>query len=122
MDEKQRQEEDPRFQAELEFVQCLANPDYCRYLAQKGYFEKDEFVNYLKYLMYWKKPEYAKYLEFPQCLYMLQELQKQQVRDGFRDSPGLVNMVRVQMMNHHLMGSYIGREETQRPEKTSDGS
>nr|KAF6296267.1 mediator complex subunit 31 [Myotis myotis] len=51
-----------RFQLELEFVQCLANPNYLNFLAQRGYFKDKAFVNYLKYLLYWKEPEYAKYL------------------------------------------------------------
>ncbi|XP_073874508.1 mediator of RNA polymerase II transcription subunit 31 isoform X2 [Macaca fascicularis] len=51
-----------RFQLELEFVQCLANPNYLNFLAQRGYFKDKAFVNYLKYLLYWKDPEYAKYL------------------------------------------------------------
>ncbi|XP_013377595.1 PREDICTED: mediator of RNA polymerase II transcription subunit 31 isoform X2 [Chinchilla lanigera] len=52
-----------RFQLELEFVQCLANPNYLNFLAQRGYFKDKAFVNYLKYLLYWKEPEYAKYLK-----------------------------------------------------------
>jgi mediator of RNA polymerase II transcription subunit 31 len=68
-----------RFLMELEFVQCLANPQYLncklqiyhalylmisvyKVLAQSRYFEDDAFVNYLKYLQYWKNPEYAIYL------------------------------------------------------------
>jgi mediator of RNA polymerase II transcription subunit 31 len=43
-----------RFQVELEFVQCLANPNYLNFLAQRGYFKDQTFVNYLKYLLYWK--------------------------------------------------------------------
>ncbi|XP_076670292.1 mediator complex subunit 31 isoform X3 [Andrena cerasifolii] len=46
-----------RFQVELEFVQCLANPNYLNFLAQRGYFKDATFVNYLKYLLYWKEPE-----------------------------------------------------------------
>ncbi|XP_012273958.1 mediator of RNA polymerase II transcription subunit 31 isoform X2 [Orussus abietinus] len=49
-----------RFQVELEFVQCLANPNYLNFLAQRGYFKDSAFINYLKYLLYWKEPEYAK--------------------------------------------------------------
>ncbi|XP_028643097.1 mediator of RNA polymerase II transcription subunit 31 isoform X2 [Grammomys surdaster] len=56
-----------RFQLELEFVQCLANPNYLNFLAQRGYFKDKAFVNYLKYLLYWKEPEYAKYLK--NCIY-----------------------------------------------------
>lgn len=75
-----------RFQVELEFVQCLANPNYlhCKYsdirvdcdvlkltvslilvLAQRGFFKDSAFINYLKYLLYWKEPEYAKFLKYP---------------------------------------------------------
>nr|CAG4650645.1 EOG090X0JFZ [Sida crystallina] len=52
-----------RFQVELEFVQCLANPNYLHFLAQRGYFKDAAFINYLKYLLYWKEPQYAKYLK-----------------------------------------------------------
>lgn len=97
-----------RFQIELEFVQCLANPNYlnCKYklhktkykktkqtknrylnlknllsvLAQRGYFKDPVFVNYLKYLLYWKEPEYAKFLKYPMCLYFLDLLQYEHFR------------------------------------------
>uniref|UniRef100_A0A3Q1GSC4 Mediator of RNA polymerase II transcription subunit 31 n=1 Tax=Acanthochromis polyacanthus TaxID=80966 RepID=A0A3Q1GSC4_9TELE len=49
-----------RFQSELEFVQCLANPNYLNFLAQRGFLRERPFINYLKYLLYWKEPEYAK--------------------------------------------------------------
>ncbi|XP_076364246.1 mediator complex subunit 31 isoform X2 [Tachypleus tridentatus] len=64
-----------RFQIELEFVQCLANPNYLNFLAQRGYLKDKAFKNYIKYLQYWKKPEYAKYLKYPMCLYFLELLQ-----------------------------------------------
>ncbi|OAG30780.1 mediator of RNA polymerase II transcription subunit 31 [Nematocida sp. ERTm5] len=60
-----------RFVEELEFVQCLCNPQYLQYLYQQGYFNKHEFREFLSYLRYWKRPEYAKYLFFPQCLNIL---------------------------------------------------
>ncbi|XP_063299940.1 mediator of RNA polymerase II transcription subunit 31 [Pelobates fuscus] len=69
-----------RFQLELEFVQCLANPNYLNFLAQRGYFKDKAFVNYLKYLLYWKDPEYAKFLKYPQCLHMLELLQYEHFR------------------------------------------
>ncbi|CAG0890794.1 unnamed protein product [Cyprideis torosa] len=69
-----------RFQIELEFVQCLANPNYLTFLAQRGYFKEQNFVNYLKYLQYWKQPEYAKFLKYPMCLHFLNLLQY----DAFR--------------------------------------
>lgn len=64
-----------RFQIELEFVQSLANPNYLNFLAQRGYFKNQTFLNYLKYLMYWTKPEYVKYIIYPQCLSLLELLQ-----------------------------------------------
>lgn len=69
-----------RFQVELEFVQCLANPTYLNFLAQRGYFKDSTFNNYLKYLLYWKEPEFAKYLKYPQCLHLLELLQYEQFR------------------------------------------
>ncbi|EDW13658.2 uncharacterized protein Dmoj_GI23767 [Drosophila mojavensis] len=69
-----------RWQIELEFVQCLSNPNYLNFLAQRGYFKDPCFINYLKYLQYWKEPEYAKYLMYPMCLYFLDLLQYEHFR------------------------------------------
>lgn len=69
-----------RFQVELEFVQCLANPNYLHFLAQRGFFKDSAFLNYLKYLLYWKDPEYAKYIKYPMCLYFLDLLQYEHFR------------------------------------------
>ncbi|XP_069134423.1 mediator of RNA polymerase II transcription subunit 31-like [Argopecten irradians] len=73
-------EQKTRFQAELEFVQCLANPNYLNFLAQRGFFKQEEFINYLKYLQYWKEPKYAKFLKYPQCLHFLELLQYEYFR------------------------------------------
>ncbi|XP_017849749.1 mediator of RNA polymerase II transcription subunit 31-A isoform X2 [Drosophila busckii] len=69
-----------RWQIELEFVQCLSNPNYLNFLAQRGYFKDASFINYLKYLQYWKEPDYAKYLMYPMCLYFLDLLQYEHFR------------------------------------------
>ncbi|CAH0548940.1 unnamed protein product [Brassicogethes aeneus] len=69
-----------RFQVELEFVQCLGNPNYLNFLAQREYLKESNFINYLKYLLYWKEPEYAKYLKYPMCLYFLDLLQYEHFR------------------------------------------
>uniref|UniRef100_A0AAZ1WYZ2 Mediator of RNA polymerase II transcription subunit 31 n=1 Tax=Oreochromis aureus TaxID=47969 RepID=A0AAZ1WYZ2_OREAU len=69
-----------RFQLELEFVQCLANPNYLNFLAQRGILRDRSFINYLKYLLYWKEPEYAKFLKYPHCLHMLELLQYEHFR------------------------------------------
>lgn len=95
-----------RFQVELEFVQCLANPNYlhCKFrylqiipeisfldipsvLAQRDYFKDPAFVNYLKYLLYWKKPEFAKFLKYPMCLYFLDLLQSEEFRRKIVTAP-----------------------------------
>lgn len=72
---EEEDEERKRFQIELEFVQSLANPNYLNFLAQRGYFRNQTFLNYLKYLMYWKEPDYVKYIMYPQCLSLLELLQ-----------------------------------------------
>jgi len=69
-----------RFQIELEFVQCLANPNYLNFLAQRGHLKEQTFINYLKYLEYWKQPEYAKFLKYPMSLYFLDLLQHPEFR------------------------------------------
>ncbi|KAL1244504.1 Mediator of RNA polymerase II transcription subunit 31-A [Trichinella spiralis] len=76
-----------RFQVELEFVQCLANPNYLNYLAQRDFFKNPAFINYLKYLLYWKRQEYAKYLKFPQCLHILELLQTEEFRTAMMRVP-----------------------------------
>ena len=75
-EEKQRL----RFQIELEFVQCLGNPNYLNFLAQRGFFKDPTFINYLKYLEYWKKPQYVKFLKYPVCLHFLELLQHENFR------------------------------------------
>ncbi|KAI8442237.1 hypothetical protein MSG28_005813 [Choristoneura fumiferana] len=69
-----------RFQVELEFVQCLANPNYIHFLAQRGYFKEQTFINYLRYLQYWREPEYARFLKYPMCLHFLELLQHEAFR------------------------------------------
>ena len=62
--ERQRElEQRKRFLVELEFVQCLANPNYLNYLAKQGLFSNDSFKNYLRYLLYWKDPEYVRFIK-----------------------------------------------------------
>ncbi|XP_064612935.1 mediator of RNA polymerase II transcription subunit 31-like [Liolophura sinensis] len=69
-----------RFEIELEFVQCLANPNYLTFLAQRGYFKDQCFINYLKYLLYWKDPRYSRFLKYPQSLHFLDLLQYEHFR------------------------------------------
>ena len=69
-----------RFQVELEFVQCLANPNYLNFLAQRGYMKDPCFINYLAYLLYWKEPAYVPFIKYPICLYFLELLQHETFR------------------------------------------
>ena len=86
-------------QAELEFVQALASPEYLHCtperalpclparlashtdrargadLAQHRYLDDPRFIAYLGYLQYWRRPPYCTYLVFPHCLRMLELLQ-----------------------------------------------
>uniref|UniRef100_A0A8C6QV37 Mediator of RNA polymerase II transcription subunit 31 n=1 Tax=Nannospalax galili TaxID=1026970 RepID=A0A8C6QV37_NANGA len=57
-----------RFQLELEFVQCLTNPNHLNFPAQRGYFKDKAFVNYLKCLL-------CQVSKVPRCLRMLELLQ-----------------------------------------------
>lgn len=83
--EESQEENEIRFQMELEFVQLLANPSYLNYLAQHKYFEDESFIAYLKYLQYWKQPQYAQYLSYgPHCLFFLDRLQDEKFRDECR--------------------------------------
>lgn len=68
-------DEQLRFETELEFVQALANPEYLHHLAQNRYFEDPSFVEYLDYLQYWRDLPYCLYITFPHCLHMLELLQ-----------------------------------------------
>ncbi|KAJ1644945.1 suppressor of hpr1 [Coemansia asiatica] len=73
-----------RFEVELEFLQCLANPWYINIIAQQGYFDKPEFINYLNYLQYWKKPEYVKFVVYPHALAFLDLLQTKEFREEIK--------------------------------------
>ncbi|KAK7705501.1 Mediator of RNA polymerase II transcription subunit 31 [Botryosphaeria dothidea] len=70
-----------RFELELEFVQCMANPWYLNHLAAQKYLDSPDFVAYLDYLQYFAQPQYAKYLTHPgPTLRALQLLQQEQFR------------------------------------------
>ena len=65
-------------QAELEFVQSLANADYLHHLAQNRYFDDPRFVQYLDYLQYWREMPYCLHIAYPHCLKILELLQTEQ--------------------------------------------
>ena len=67
-EDNKEQEEIIRFMQDLEFVQCLANPFY------------------LKYLLYFKKAEYMKYITFERCIIFLELLQYKEFRQKFKEN------------------------------------
>ncbi|KAH6293705.1 mediator of RNA polymerase II transcription subunit 31 [Parastagonospora nodorum] len=85
-----------RFELELEFVQCLANPVYLNYLATQKYFDKPEFVAYLDYLQYFAEPKYIKFLHHPgPTLRALELLQQERFRQDII-TPGLANKLEIE--------------------------
>ncbi|KAI9315004.1 putative transcriptional regulator SOH1 [Dichotomocladium elegans] len=89
-------EELKRFEMELEFVQCLANPWYLNHLGQQQYFKDEAFIRYLEYLQYWKKPEYARFVIYPHALHFLDLLQYPQFREHITTSENTQEIHRVQ--------------------------
>lgn len=69
------------FEKDLEFVQLLCNPEYLRWLNNEKYFLRDDFKAYLKYLLYFSDQKYYKFLTYPQCIFILEILNKENVLD-----------------------------------------
>ncbi|GBE59451.1 SOH1 family protein [Babesia ovata] len=90
-----------RFEAELEFVQCLANPHYLHFLAKGGYFEDQRFRAYIVYLQYFRRPEYIKYIKFPYCIRILELL----LEDSFVRS--LSNKQAIEAIEQQLVAHWI---------------
>ncbi|GFZ50514.1 Mediator complex subunit 31 [Saitozyma sp. JCM 24511] len=89
-----------RFQSELEFIQCLANPLYLRELSIQGYLSKPEFVNYLEYLQYWRDPEYVRFIVYPTCLVYLTLLLQPTFRDRLADPTFVAELARIASRHH----------------------
>eukprot|EP00929_Paragymnodinium_shiwhaense_P091989 TRINITY_DN5186_c1_g1_i1.p1 TRINITY_DN5186_c1_g1~~TRINITY_DN5186_c1_g1_i1.p1 ORF type:complete len:518 (-),score=152.75 TRINITY_DN5186_c1_g1_i1:116-1669(-) len=68
------QEKSQRFVVELEFLQCLASPEYVHWLACQKFFEEPGFLEFLTYLRYWCSPPYVQHVVYPQSLRMLHML------------------------------------------------
>lgn len=84
---------------ELEFVQCLANPNYLHFLAKQGLFESSEFKNYLKYLLYWKRPEYVKFIKYPECLFFLELIQHEEMHESIKSSSCISEISQQQLLH-----------------------
>lgn len=96
------QEKSRRFIEELEFVQCLANPEYVQWLATHHYFEEPAFVEFLKYLSYWRHPPHVYHVVYPQALRMLELLQNPAIRCRVHrmDTRGLLQGQMLRMWSH----------------------
>ncbi len=111
------QDEIFRFIQDLEFVQCLANPNYLKYLSDKGYLDDDHFINYLKYLLYFKKDEYMKYITFERCLLFLDLLQYKEFREQLKrnnyiqiNTPeGLKTFSYAQSLDDFILNDWVNR-------------
>ncbi|BFZ55856.1 hypothetical protein PYCC9005_002897 [Savitreella phatthalungensis] len=95
--------DDTRFDVELEFLSCLANPQYLGWLAQTGCFDDVRMISYLEYLLYWREPEYARFIVYPAGLLCLDMLQQEQFRRNLRD-PGFV-----QLLETHIYAGWLGK-------------
>ena len=85
-DDNKEQDEIIRFMQDLEFVQCLANPFYLKYLSNMGYLDDEKFVNYLQYLLYFKKAEYMKFITYERCIIFLELLQYKEFRQKLKEN------------------------------------
>ncbi|KAJ9122735.1 hypothetical protein QFC24_004164 [Naganishia onofrii] len=74
-----------RFEIELEFIQCLASPNYLHELAIQGYLEDPAFLNFLEYLEYWREPDFAQHIIYPTCLKHLTLLKEPMFRLYLKD-------------------------------------
>ncbi|KAI7877971.1 SOH1-domain-containing protein [Lichtheimia hyalospora FSU 10163] len=123
MDPQQPVDDEQRFQIELEFVQCLANPWYLNHLAQQQYFKDDAFIRYLEYLQYWKKPEYARFVVYPHALYFLDLLQHAQFREHITTSENTQEIHRMQYYHWmYLRNPPKTTNDNQQPPPSSSSS
>ncbi|KAM0791659.1 hypothetical protein ACM66B_006095 [Microbotryomycetes sp. NB124-2] len=114
-----------RFETELEFVQCLANPYYLQSLAMQGLFEDQTFINYLNYLSYWHQPKFARFLQYPQCLHHLDLLTApDELGKGFRDAlknqPLLAQNLATKQLAHWAVWRESGPSTVWKPETGAD--
>ena len=105
--------EKERFEAELEFVQALANPEYLHHLAQNRYLDDPDFLAFLEYLQYWREPRYCKYLQFPHCLRMLELLDNEAFRTALKRAD-FKDMVLTQQHGHWKQRAHRRSRRSQR--------
>ncbi|UVC54260.1 hypothetical protein MACJ_003796 [Theileria orientalis] len=94
-----------RFEVELEFVQCLSNVYYLRYLKNRGYFDDERFRAYLFYLQYWRTREYIKYIKYPYCIKILELLMDDDFVKTLSNDLSIESL-KSQLNNHWLCYKY----------------
>ena len=110
-----------RFEQELEFVQCLANPQYLHFLAENRYFEDAGFIEYLEYMQYWTRPEYAQYIRYPHCLWFLRMILESEALRNALGNKEFVRHVHDQQLfhwQHYLHNVYDERVRVSEANKT----
>ncbi|CAG7852123.1 SubName: Full=Uncharacterized protein {ECO:0000313/EMBL:CCA70389.1} [Serendipita indica DSM 11827] len=90
-----------RFETELEFVQCLANPHYLASLATQGLLSQPNFIAYLKYLTYWLDVEkgFGRFIVYPHALHHLALLQQPSFREALKDPELRMRLEREQYLH-----------------------
>lgn len=126
-DQIEDQREVLRFQQELEFVLCLANPRYIYSLAQRNYFGDPNFINFLKYLLYWCRPEYAKFIRYPQALQFLKYLQDPDFRKYITNFNNILHIEGIQykyweVYQRNRLDISLPTPELKKPESYPDKS
>ncbi|KAL7420466.1 suppressor of hpr1 [Cryptotrichosporon argae] len=102
-----------RFQAELEFVQCLANPLYLHELFAQKYLADPAFVRYLAYLEYWRAPEYVRFIVYPTALTYLSLLQTAPFRLMLGDMGFVSELARIGARQHETWRAEKGAAKTE---------
>lgn len=110
-----------RFELELEFVQCLASPEYLNWLAQSNQLKDPALIRFLEYLQYWLRPEYAAYIIYPHALFFLELLQSEEFRTALASSQ-VKELIHTQQFYHWLyyrrnrLAAAAGQQDPQLPQ------
>eukprot|EP01028_Stygiella_incarcerata_P003223 TRINITY_DN1626_c0_g1_i1.p1 TRINITY_DN1626_c0_g1~~TRINITY_DN1626_c0_g1_i1.p1 ORF type:complete len:204 (-),score=73.68 TRINITY_DN1626_c0_g1_i1:76-687(-) len=105
------QDEKTRFQLDLEFVECLAQPYYLHHLYINGYFDRPQFRNYLKYLGYFHKPEYAKHVLWPQALFFLSQLENDSFCERLAEDSFILTLHRIAIVQWRSWRAFLEQDE-----------
>ncbi|KAG8806823.1 suppressor of hpr1 [Serendipita sp. 399] len=113
-----------RFETELEFVQCLANPHYLASLATQGLLSQPNFIAYLKYLTYWLDVEkgFARFVVYPHALHHLALLQQPSFREALKDPELRMRLEREQYLHWRTWRTSEAAVASLPPRKDTQGT